>query len=90
MILLVLVVIVGCKKGSKGAGGGDVNYREGTNGLTLNFPVGTITQAYENDPEVKMIVEIKDSVMSAFLIKMALIEVCFKGIKRSILGRDGE
>ncbi|MBS3098214.1 hypothetical protein J4209_05460 [Candidatus Woesearchaeota archaeon] len=60
-VAIILIFIFGCGTGKRDRPGeGDYDYRTGSNGLTLNFPVGTITQAFENDPEVKMVVEVRN------------------------------
>ncbi len=61
LCLAIILVIVGC--GSIGRNKDEpreIDYRTGTRGLTLDFPVDTLTQVYENDPDVRMIVEIRN------------------------------
>src|SRR3989338_1223584 len=59
--IMILVIINGCGSGINGQNPDEgFNYRTGTKGITLNFPVDSITKVYENDPDVRMIAEIKN------------------------------
>jgi hypothetical protein len=59
-LVLVIIGISGCERMEGEPGTGTEEYRTGSKGLTLEFPVDTITKAYENDPEVRMMVEVKN------------------------------
>lgn len=61
--VLAALVMAGCTGGG-GSGRTDrpteIDYRRGTDGLVLSFPVGTLTKLYENDQNVKMVVEARN------------------------------
>ncbi|MBW2979951.1 hypothetical protein KY360_00860 [Candidatus Woesearchaeota archaeon] len=59
--LVVIIVISGCTRydGEPGLEGVE-DYRSGSEGLVLEFPVDTITRVYEHDDDVRMMVEIQN------------------------------
>lgn len=59
-LVLLTLFIVGCN-GTNGADGpSEVNYRTGTQGLTLEFPTDTPTEIYENDQDVRFSVNVRN------------------------------
>jgi hypothetical protein len=59
-LVLVVIVISGCDRMEGEPGSGTEDYRTGSKGLVLDFPVDTIVKVYENDPEVRMMVEVRN------------------------------
>lgn len=59
-ILVVLVLFIsGCRQADVDEPR-EYNYRWGTDGLTLEFPADTPTEVYENDRDVRFIVEVRN------------------------------
>ena len=62
LFFLVIIIGIGGCGGYEGEPTSDaMNYRTGSEGLVLEFPVDTVTRVYENDPDVRMMVEIRNS-----------------------------
>jgi len=61
LIIILLVLVSGCANRATNQGPGNTdNYRTGTRGLEISFPTGLPDQIYENDRNVKMVVEIRN------------------------------
>ncbi|MFH1642343.1 MAG: hypothetical protein ABIC04_05605 [Nanoarchaeota archaeon] len=62
ILLISLLILTGCKVGSvsKSDRTGDYDYRTGTEGLVMSFPVEMPTKMYEGDSNVKSVVEIQN------------------------------
>ncbi|HLC96556.1 MAG TPA: hypothetical protein VJH97_04495 [Candidatus Nanoarchaeia archaeon] len=61
LVLLLSVVLFGCTSNSGGnQGPSDGNFRTGTQGLEIYFPVGLPDQIYENDFDVKIPVGVQN------------------------------
>jgi len=59
-ILVVLILIVSGCRTNRTEEPNEVNYRTGTKGLELEFPTDTPTEVYENDRDVRFVVEVRN------------------------------
>ena len=61
LFIILLVILTGCsnRANNQGPNSGN-NYRTGTQGLEISFPTGLPSQIYENDRNVKFVVEIRN------------------------------
>ena len=59
--IILLVFILGCGSRANNQGPGNTNnYRSGTQGLEVSFPTGLPDQIYENDRNVRFVVEVRN------------------------------
>ncbi len=58
--LVSVIVFSGCAPKTGEPGTNREDYRQGTEGLYLDFIQDTITRAYEMDPDVRMVVEVRN------------------------------
>ncbi|MBW2983731.1 hypothetical protein KY361_01305 [Candidatus Woesearchaeota archaeon] len=58
--LVIVIGISGCREYEGEPTSEAMDYRTGSEGLVLEFPIDTITRVYENDPDVRMMVEIRN------------------------------
>lgn len=60
-LIVIVIVISGCGMRTDGEPGTDTSdYRTGNQGLVLLLPVDVLTRVYENDPDVRMVVEVQN------------------------------
>lgn len=58
-LVIILLSISGCNRSNTDEPN-EVNYRTGTDGLVMKFPTDMPTQVYENDQDVRFVVEVRN------------------------------
>ena len=58
-LVLIILIFIGCKP-TKTDGPSEVNYRTGTQGLVLEFPVDTPNQIYEGDQNIRFSIDVRN------------------------------
>ena len=59
MLVVLILVVSGCNT-NRTEEPNEVNYRTGTVGLELTFPTDTPTEVYENDRDVRFVIEVRN------------------------------